>query len=615
MSKRTPYSEYSGVKGEPTRRGRKIPLILLSAEFPEMIGIPPFLFVNENTTFGKINRDLYSLTGNKHYKALQETLGPRPRWAMNESEDQIPRTTTRLFVINTASRVVIGVVRSSWDDYPMLLEIPSNTTSMTVWELIQTRLAISTGAETVTLYNGSEDVRYMFYDHVAMEKMPSFPTVFFITLNPATKRVWQTDWTNLNTTALWKLQLSRCQHLVDTAKFCKFLTVQCLHVAEGILHMLIGCAAGRTPPSIFTFNGLFNYLDQLFDEINQMPGDSDMLSGLRQRLDLVYFACCSEFPGSIDIRRSFADYIDYGQIDVSQCERKYGFRYETLPLSVQWDVKYLLIYDQTLIEADPILDDESLTSSEEGHSSPSDIDLRIPDIPMDSPTFSPIGSARSPHQFRGLSSTNKSNETHGSSKTTGNKSSNRDEERSKHAHGSSKNLHFHGSSNHDNVSSDIYSRFDSKVLHPKLIFDSRDQHQRNKPRSRELQSEAVPMEGPVAGPSAIGKIYTATGFQEPLRSPETVSHRKVQARGGYRVQLNEFCQRVYGNSNFRVEYKDSGFRDGPVMVWRSGCNIAPFNHYVGYSEEGFKNKSDSREDAARRMLYQFAFSNNYQLSD
>ncbi|CCA74585.1 hypothetical protein PIIN_08537 [Serendipita indica DSM 11827] len=167
---------------------RTIPLILLSStELSETLGIPPVIRINENTTFEEVNRDLSAVTKNFRYQVLQEILGPRPCWRSNEGNKRIPRTTDRLFIIDTISHLVLGVVRGGWDDYPVLLELPSDVSGVTVWDLIRAQFGDNPSIKSVTLYDGDDDVRDMTYDHDAMKLLPSFPTAFFITLTSNTK--------------------------------------------------------------------------------------------------------------------------------------------------------------------------------------------------------------------------------------------------------------------------------------------------------------------------------------------------------------------------------------------------------------------------------------------
>ena len=91
------------------------------------------------------------------------------------------------------------------------------------------------------------------------------------------------------------------------------------------------------------------------------------------RLDHAFFTCCLNFPGSVDIRRSFSDYVDYGQIDVLEYAQTHCARYVSLPLSAEWDLEYPLLHDEALVKVDPILDEEKWPSSEESSSSMSDV--------------------------------------------------------------------------------------------------------------------------------------------------------------------------------------------------------------------------------------------------
>ncbi|CCA76332.1 related to kinesin light chain, partial [Serendipita indica DSM 11827] len=248
---------------------------------------------------------------------------------------------------------------------------------MTVWDLIRAEFRDNSGISTVTLYGHDDDVRDKLYDPIEVETLPSFPTAFFITLHSSIKN-WYSDWTVPDATTWLEVQLGRCRRLVDLAQSRKFLTMQCLHVAKAIQHMLVACGASYAQCSVFTFKGLFDHLEELFRDINEATGEPIHITELCQRLDLAYFTCCLDVPGSIDIRRSFIDYIKHGELDALQYNRlyvpHYGSQYERLKLSAQWDLEHPLLHNEALITIDPVLDDERWPSSEESSSQMSDED-------------------------------------------------------------------------------------------------------------------------------------------------------------------------------------------------------------------------------------------------
>ncbi|CCA74584.1 hypothetical protein PIIN_08536 [Serendipita indica DSM 11827] len=148
--------------------------------------------------------------------------------------------------------------------------------------------------------------------------------------------------------------------------------MQSLHISKAIQHMLITCGLSHAQRSLFTFKGLFDHLEQLFSEINKGPCNLEEVKEFSQRLNHAYFTCCINFPGSIDIRRSFTEYVEYGRLDALEYNQLYGFRYEWLPISAQWDLKNPLLHNEALITIDPIFDEEKWPSSEESSSSESD---------------------------------------------------------------------------------------------------------------------------------------------------------------------------------------------------------------------------------------------------
>ncbi|CCA72288.1 hypothetical protein PIIN_06222 [Serendipita indica DSM 11827] len=141
--------------------------------------------------------------------------------------------------------------------------------------------------------------------------------------------------------------------------------MQSLHVSKAILHMLLVAVTMHEAGGEFTFKGLFDHLETLFRDIDDASADREELTRLRHRLDHAFFTCCINFPGSVDIRRSFVSYVEYGQMDTSECARIHGVRYETLELSAQWDLGYPWLHDESLVTIDSISADNNWWSYKE----------------------------------------------------------------------------------------------------------------------------------------------------------------------------------------------------------------------------------------------------------
>lgn len=96
------------------------------------------IWVNERSTFGDVLGEISTLDPTLEFVVLQAFWGPTPYWTEANPGTLIEPTCQMLYTIakQRNTRYIIGVVRTSSSDYPIVLFEPDNGRALTVSEVI-----------------------------------------------------------------------------------------------------------------------------------------------------------------------------------------------------------------------------------------------------------------------------------------------------------------------------------------------------------------------------------------------------------------------------------------------------------------------------------------------
>ncbi|PVF91813.1 hypothetical protein CPB86DRAFT_279893 [Serendipita vermifera] len=176
---------------------------------------------------------------------LVPTFGPWPYWKLPTENDKIPRTTRTLYLVDQSKRFCIALLRTEKEDRPLLIELPSDDEGQQE-ETILSALKSTTSTEgliiqVMKMYGSSEDIKDQRFNYSDLEALESFPTVFYILCCHSDRAFVFKKQPSIESHIPAPLQITfaRCKRLAKSASRYPAMTMQCTHIYQSILHLIV----------------------------------------------------------------------------------------------------------------------------------------------------------------------------------------------------------------------------------------------------------------------------------------------------------------------------------------------------------------------------------------
>ncbi|PVG00628.1 hypothetical protein CPB86DRAFT_181391 [Serendipita vermifera] len=321
------YTTHSNHQSESRRF---VQLVSLNADVPT---ITPNLLVYTSSKYSEIEQQLNESLNQSagSLKILEQHFGPRPYWKYPDNNSTISRTTRTLYLVDSKKSVVVAVLRTENEDYPLVIDLGAlQQKSSNVLDVLQKAVNDSgLRLESASIYATNENLKDQRYDDLSFGEISAFPTIFFIIcIHSESAFQFKTNLpSSIGLPVPFQMAISRCETLVERALSISIMPLQCLHVSRALLHLSITLANSDQQHleeliNLFNLQRIIDKFDDLTSDITSLPMVNVDLQRIKDRLDRVFLSCCNDYPGAVAVRQSYDVYMTMSQSDLREWQEQ-----------------------------------------------------------------------------------------------------------------------------------------------------------------------------------------------------------------------------------------------------------------------------------------------------
>ncbi|PVF95660.1 hypothetical protein CPB86DRAFT_787785 [Serendipita vermifera] len=280
--------------------------------------IPSTFAITNTSRYKDINSQLNKEIGDDqcNLTLLEESFGPWPSWKFPDDNAKIPHTVHVLYLVDRNRPFVLALLRTEYDDRPLAIDGITNSTMSPTRILDELKLAVHSKGfqlKSAKFYGGREDLVDEIYDYASFQKLPTFPTIFFIlTEHSETVSKFKARPTGDNNIPVpFRITLSQIERLLKYSLDLHTMTLQCIHISQALLHLMVSLSETHNEDiDTFWLNYSLRRVGDDFEQIvtNLSSQPIDDLSGFEEearRLNAIFLTCCDNYPGAVVVRRSY----------------------------------------------------------------------------------------------------------------------------------------------------------------------------------------------------------------------------------------------------------------------------------------------------------------------
>ncbi|KIM30290.1 hypothetical protein M408DRAFT_328325 [Serendipita vermifera MAFF 305830] len=292
---------------------------------------PHRIWVNERSTFGDVLGEISTLDPTLEFVVLQAFWGPTPYWTEANPGTLIEPTCQMLYTIakQRNTRYIIGVVRTSSSDYPIVLFEPDNGRALTVSEvIIQEYPELAGHIRNISSFSTDLNLIGAECDYDALKKsQPLTPPVIVVTTHEPSED-FLSDSPEWPIPPHFQAPHAYCNELLRQAYDLDSFALQTIHLSNALLHIILSTAQVAIPVLFNTQNDIETRIEEndscadllrlslfLSRELNRHLFTLERIIGSIQEEDLDYAeiqdnitalfdSLCGELPGAVNVRHS-----------------------------------------------------------------------------------------------------------------------------------------------------------------------------------------------------------------------------------------------------------------------------------------------------------------------